>query len=873
MPAEEQQAQSPAATDELKKAPNDTVSLPGGALLESNDTDRPEGSSSTGDMALSAHADAGAEPSGGELVAAAKVAAPADVDVPVQADSEEPTGDTESHQAATTGGNEDSAVGDKKRRKRRRRKKAKTSASGHASGEGTPDAGGEGSGSEQGPPLAKFLEGLSGQSRHNFSPGEFVAGRVVRVLEGSCVVDLFGKALAVVDRRDAPLPTPRPANPHPASTGASPHAHHAVAVRTVRSTPQAEGAPEEAEQSEALADKEARLQDLGVDAEPGTDESHRAAGSERKDLPADDAQPGSAQAPEADQTGDPQAATQAGSAQVEDPRADQVQATRDAQGDASEAAADAAEAGVGTEQTTRAEREAKELAAALAAEPVAEIEARLDASGAVFDFAEGSVFRGCVGAVSESGHVGIVNAPMDREALRASLLRRRHRGAHVHGVVFGYNRGGFDVLVAGSRAFCSAGHMDLRPIDNPVEFLGQCLEFTLPQPRRSGGHVVLSRRSILEKAQRRAIKERLATLVEGSRVQGTVRELRDYGLLVDLGGVEGLVHLSELSWNRGLRPQDVATVGQQLEVQILKVHPFGRKDRSARVSLSVKATQPDPWTQYQDQLRPGEAIKGRVASLTEFGAFVELMPGVEGLLHINELGKNLQNADQVLDKGQELMVVVDRIDKQKRRLSLSRPSDREIAWLEDQSFVSRKPKSLKVGSHVLVRVQKTEHQGMHVQVVGVFGRKGRGYIANRDLGSLAKPERRRELVVGHEFEVRIAGVERDGALKLSVRGRELDEERLAVKQYRKEAASKRFGTFGDLLRARLGELPSVQAGAATAEAVGDADVELGTPTETPAEANGADATSPEANGPTAKATEEPTAETAQGGTSEPKQAS
>jgi small subunit ribosomal protein S1 len=420
----------------------------------------------------------------------------------------------------------------------------------------------------------------------------------------------------------------------------------------------------------------------------------------------------------------------------------------------------------------------------------------------------GAIFRGRIGAVAESGHIAIVNRVVDKAAVRKALRAAREEHRRVQGVVYGFNRGGFDVLVGGVRAFCPASAMSLTPIEDPNTLIGQRCEFSLPKDKGGKKSIIVSRRNILEKEARKRARERMAELEVGQKIEGKVLEVRDYGVLVDLGGgLDGLVHMSEVSWSRGVRPQDVANVGDEVEVQVLKVQPATRKDRFGRVSLSMRACQPDPWDEAGDFLRPGTPAKGKVVRTTDFGAFVQIKENIEGLLHISELGgnKELTHAKQAVSEGDEIDVVIERVDKEQRRISLSKLSEADAQAIEAGEIeIGKAPRSLKPGSHISVVVKRVEHGGAQVQVDGVLGKRGRGFIPNRELQDV-RGEKRKGPSQGDVIEVKVIGTERDGTLRCSVRARLLDEERKAVREYRKESAKQGLGTFGDLLKAKLGD--------------------------------------------------------------------
>lgn len=423
--------------------------------------------------------------------------------------------------------------------------------------------------------------------------------------------------------------------------------------------------------------------------------------------------------------------------------------------------------------------------------------------------AAGTIFRGRVGAVAESGHIAILNRNIDHKAAKAHVLSARDERRRVSGLVFGFNRGGFDVLVEGVRAFCPASGMSLGPVPDPNELLGQALEFTVP-PAKSGTHgVVVSRRGILERLARKQAKQLLKSLQPGQKLKGKVSQVREFGVFVDLGGVEGLVHQSELSFSRGVRPADVAKPGDELEVQVLKVGEGSTRRERERVSLSVKALLPDPWEEHPEVLKPGTVHTGTVVRTTDFGAFVQLAPSVEALLHISELGRDVKHANTVLDDGQSIHVVVERVDRKQRRISLSRLTDAEKAQFDQQAAAGEGEekaapvKPPKPGAKLTVQVDRVEHGGVVIRLPGVFGKRGRGFIPNSEMNTERGTDHRKGFPPGTEVPVKVIGFDRDGGLRCSRKALLIEEEKRAVQDYRREAAKQGLGTFGDLLRAKL----------------------------------------------------------------------
>lgn len=333
------------------------------------------------------------------------------------------------------------------------------------------------------------------------------------------------------------------------------------------------------------------------------------------------------------------------------------------------------------------------------------------------------------------------------------------------------------------------------------------------QATKSGQQgVVVSRRSLLERDQRRKARELRRQLEVGKKVKGKVTGVRDFGFFVDLGGIEGLVHMSEVSWERHIKPSDAVNVGDEVEVMILRLGgPEGRDGRDGRdhrrdgrIGLSLKACQADPWESKTVGIEEGSVRKGRITRTTEFGAFIELVPGVEGLLHISELGRDLKHANERVKEGDEIYVVVERLDLRAKRISLSKLSDADRKLVEQGGELpAGAQKTLRVGTHLKVKVDKVEPMGVLVQVDGVIGRRGRGFIPNAEMGTERGTDHRKKFPPGLELDVKVIGTDRDGGLRLSRKGFHNDEERRAVHDYRREAATKGFGTFGDLLRSKL----------------------------------------------------------------------
>jgi small subunit ribosomal protein S1 len=257
---------------------------------------------------------------------------------------------------------------------------------------------------------------------------------------------------------------------------------------------------------------------------------------------------------------------------------------------------------------------------------------------------------------------------------RADLAEAATTGLPIEGLVSGVNKGGLEIDIGGARAFCPLSQVDLRPVADPAALVGQRLTFrvTRYEEDRRGLNIVLSRRALLEEEARGRAVETRAKLVVGAVLPGVVTALKDFGAFVDVGGIEGLLPASEIGFQRGVRPSDVLTVGQPVTVQVMRIEKRDDPKRPEQVSFSLKALEQDPWQEAVTRFPAGTVTRGRVARLESFGAFIELSPGVEGLLHISELGagRPLRHARDALKLGDTTDVAVLATDPEKRRISL-----------------------------------------------------------------------------------------------------------------------------------------------------------------------------------------------------------
>ncbi|OPY88840.1 MAG: 30S ribosomal protein S1 [Syntrophaceae bacterium PtaU1.Bin231] len=255
------------------------------------------------------------------------------------------------------------------------------------------------------------------------------------------------------------------------------------------------------------------------------------------------------------------------------------------------------------------------------------------------------------------------------DAGRALLEDAWKSGIPVEGVVEKEIKGGFEIKIAGvARGFCPFSQMSITRVANAAEFVGKRLNFIILEYKERGRNVILSRRPILEeelKAKREALK---ATLREGMPIEGTVVSIQKFGAFVDIGGMQALLPISEIAWERIETVEDRLSVGQKVSTQIQKLDW-----EKNRISLSLKDTLPDPWQDVETAFPIGAVVGGKVARLANFGAFVTVAPGVDGLIHISKLGsgKKIKHASDVLKAGDEIRVQIEAVDREHRRLTLA----------------------------------------------------------------------------------------------------------------------------------------------------------------------------------------------------------
>jgi small subunit ribosomal protein S1 len=273
-----------------------------------------------------------------------------------------------------------------------------------------------------------------------------------------------------------------------------------------------------------------------------------------------------------------------------------------------------------------------------------------------------------------------------------ALLEASQAGTPVEGKVTGVNKGGLVVRTMGVRAFCPFSQIDRRYVEKPEEFVGRKLSFRVSSADEKGRNVILSRRSLLEDEAKEKATEMRKDLVEGADLTGTIARIRPFGAFVDLGGVDGMVHVSEISHARVGHPSELLKVGQEVKVRVVKVEGLGTA--SERISLSLKRLEPDPWEAAAARLSPGTQVHGKVVRVVDFGAFVEVATGVDGLVHVSALAVGrVDHPSDIVSPGDEVEAWVVQIDRDKRRISLSLvdPAARRDDMMSDR-FEERAPR-------------------------------------------------------------------------------------------------------------------------------------------------------------------------------------
>ncbi len=460
-----------------------------------------------------------------------------------------------------------------------------------------------------------------------------------------------------------------------------------------------------------------------------------------------------------------------------------------------------------------------------------------------------------------------------REESWDRLEKAAEKDERVEGVIFGRVKGGFTVDLGGAVAFLPGSQVDVRPVRDAGPLMGQPQPFQILKMDRRRGNIVVSRRAILEESRAEQRAEIVARLAEGDVIDGVVKNITEYGAFVDLGGVDGLLHVTDMAWRRINHPSEVLNIGETVKVQVIKINK-----ETQRISLGMKQLEADPWDEVEAKFPVGSKHLGRVTNITDYGAFVELEPGIEGLVHVSEMSWTKKNVHpgKIVSTSQEVEVLVLEIDSAKRRVSLglkqtqgnpwtvfeenhpigsevegevknitefglfigldddidgmvhlsdldwNRPGEQAIRDYKkgdlvravvtdvdsEKERISLSVKALegdpfadavsgvKRGNVITVKVTSIEDGGIEVEYEGI-----KSFIRRSDLSRDRSEQRPERFSVGDKVDVRVTGIEgKSRKLGLSIKAREIAEEKEAVEQY---GSSDSGASLGDILGAAL----------------------------------------------------------------------
>ena len=426
---------------------------------------------------------------------------------------------------------------------------------------------------------------------------------------------------------------------------------------------------------------------------------------------------------------------------------------------------------------------------------------------------------------------GMVRGSVDLSALYDALATHRP----VEGKVLEVNKGGLVVEIGATQGFCPLGQMDIRRIEDPSIFVGQRLVFQVME-MREGRQPVLSRRRVLEaEAAARAVETR-ARIALGVRFRGTITSVRDYGVFVDIGGLEGLIPRGELGYGRK-HPSEIVQPGQTVEVEVINYEPEGRDGRD-RITLSLRAMTEAPFEAAAAELPERAIVRGRVVRVQPYGAFVELADGVEGLLHVSAFGRRVATPRDMVSDGDQILVRVRSIDQGLRRISLAwvEPADLPSITDPDGAVVGNSlgievvaialdvgdnddageagaththaPKSEAPAVNSIVRAVVDRHLRFGLLVALDGGHEG--FVPYAELEVASQQEARRKYSTGTTLDLLVFEAREDGRIRLSLSRAEETRERatarawLDAQQPAKVASAAEVGTFGEMLKQKLG---------------------------------------------------------------------
>jgi len=328
-----------------------------------------------------------------------------------------------------------------------------------------------------------------------------------------------------------------------------------------------------------------------------------------------------------------------------------------------------------------------------------------------------------------------------REESWGKLEKAFNNNEKVHGVIFNQVKGGFTVDLDGAVAFLPRSQVDIRPIRDVAPLMNNSQPFQILKMDRRRGNIVVSRRTVLEETRAEQRQELVQNLEEGQVIDGVVKNITDYGAFVDLGGIDGLLHVTDIAWRRVNHPTEVLTIGQTVKVKIIKIN-----HETHRISLGMKQLLDDPWQGIEAKYPVGTKFKGRVTNITDYGAFVELEPGIEGLIHVSEMSWTKKNVHpgKIVSTSQEVEVQILEVDPVKRRISLGLKQTMRNPW---ELFVEKYPPGTTVEGEVKNKTEFGLFLGLDGDVDGMvhlsdldWKRPGEQVIEDYKKGDMVKAQ-------------------------------------------------------------------------------------------------------------------------------------
>jgi small subunit ribosomal protein S1 len=383
----------------------------------------------------------------------------------------------------------------------------------------------------------------------------------------------------------------------------------------------------------------------------------------------------------------------------------------------------------------------------------------------------------------KDGNIVLSREKARREEVWVDLEKAMNAGERVNGIIFGRVKGGFTVDLNGAIAFLPGSQIDIRPIRDITPLMGISQPFQILKMDKVRGNIVVSRRIVLEETRAEARAELIDGIKEGAILDGVVKNITDYGAFVDLGGVDGLLHVTDISWKRINHPAEVLSVGQNIKVQVIRFN-----EDTQRISLGMKQLENDPWQAVADKYHVGEVYKGKVTNITDYGAFVELEDGIEGLVHVSEMSWTRKNVHpgKIVSTSEEVDVKVLEVDGDKRRISLGIKQCQPNPWA---AYIEEHP----VGSVISGKIKNITEFGLFVGLTDEID----GMIHLSDISwDKSGEEAVKDYTKGQEIEAKIIDVD-------------VEKERisLGIKQLSEDSVSQALASLkkGDVVKAVVKE--------------------------------------------------------------------